>query len=254
MRAGCWQVIDISGDCSREAFRPYNGQSLVVLAQGAHTGRGQRHRNQRSCHLQPPAGLLEGWPSHVSLEGFRASQPKTADDAAGGGVPAPLSVASASARLRSHSQFRLPGQPASCCIPATLFSVAERRTRISPRFSPGCKRSSGLRFLDVSSLRWTHAGDREAHRPPDPTPFSAPSLRMGRMKPQLRTRLTPVFRHEPAACVSAALFRSYLHALHEFSQTHCAHKTQPTFISRPAPPSGTELRCLVSHFNSIQLP
>ena len=184
-------------------------------------------------HLQPPTGLLEGWPSHVSLEGFRASQPKTADDAAGGGVPAPLPVASASPRLRSHSQFRLPGQPASGCIPSTLFSVAERRTRISPRFSPGYKRFSGPRFLDVSSLRCTHASDREAHRRPDPTPFSTPSLRMGRMKPQLRTRLTPVFRHEPAACVSAALFRSYLHALHEFSQTHSAHKTQPDLHLTP---------------------
>src|SRR6266851_1396287 len=61
------------------------------------------------CHLQPPAGLLGGWSSHVSLEGFSASQPKAVDDATAGGVPAPLPLASASAGLCSYSQFRLPG-------------------------------------------------------------------------------------------------------------------------------------------------
>jgi hypothetical protein len=157
-------------------------------------------------HLQPPTGLLGGWPSYFSLEGFRASQPKAADDATGGGVPAPLPLASASAGLCSHSQFRLPCQPASRRITATLFSVAERCTRISFRSSPGCKRSSGPRFLDVSSLRWTHASDREAHRCPDATPLPTPPLRMCRMKPQLPARLTPVFRHEPACCVCSASY------------------------------------------------
>ncbi len=219
--------------------RPFGGPEHVLRYLGSYT--------HRVANLQSPTGLLEGWPSHVSLEGFRASQPKAADDAADGRVPAPLPVASAAPRLRSHSQFRLPGQPASCCISATLFSVAELRTRISPRSSPGCKRFSGPRFLDVSSLRWTHAGDREAHRRPDPTPFSAPSLRMGRMKPQLRARLIPVFQTRTSCVCLRGLVPKLLYPLHQSSRTAPPTKPNPTFSSRQASPSDTELHCLVFH-------
>jgi hypothetical protein len=170
---------------------------------------------------------IAGWPSHLSLEGFSASQPKAADDATFGGVPAPLPLASASAGLRSHSQFRLPCQPASRRIPATLFSVAERCGAIEPSHPPHPKDSSGSRFLDLPALWWTHASDRKAHRGPDPTPFSALSFPMCRMKPQLPARPIPVFRHEPASCVSSASYRVTFHSPHEPSHACSTHKTRP---------------------------
>src|ERR1019366_7247314 len=185
-------------------------------------------------HLQPPTGLLDGWPSHLSLEGFRASQAKAADDATGGGVPAPLPVASASAGLCSHSQFRLPGQPASRRIVATLFSVAERCTRISPRSSHGCKRSSRPRFLDVSSLRWTHASDREAHRGPNPTPFSAPSLRMCRMKPQRPARPHPRVSTRASFVRLLGPFPSYLPSRHEPSHARSTYKIRSHLQPMPS--------------------
>ena len=185
--------------------------------------------------IQPPAGLLGGWPSHVSLEGFSASQPKAADDATSGGVPAPLPLASASAGLRSHSQFWLPCQPASRRIPATLFSVAERWGAVEPSCPPHAKDSSGSRFLDLPALWWTHASDRKAHCSPDPTPISAPCLRMCRMKPQLPARPIRVFRHEPASCVSSASYPVIF--THGMSRPMPAPPTKPDPTFSPRPPS-----------------
>jgi hypothetical protein len=86
-------------------------------------------------------------------------------------------------------------------------------------------------FLDtytkVSSLRWTHASHRTAHRGPDPTPFSAPTLMY---VPQETT--TPSSTHPRvstrASCLCLrGLLRSYLYSLHESSQTRSTHKTRP---------------------------
>jgi hypothetical protein len=186
------------------------------------------------CHLQPPAGLFDGWPSHVSLEGFSASQPKAADDAASGGVPTPLPLASASDRLCSHSQFRLSGQPPPRRVPATLFSVTERCGADEPSGPPHAKDSSGSRFLDLPALWWTYASDRKAHRGPDPTPFSAPSSRMCRMKPQRPARTHPRVSTRTSFVRLLGLLPSYFHSRHEPSHARSTHKTRPDLQPTPS--------------------
>jgi len=177
---------------------------------------------------------LKRWPSHVSLERSSASQPKAADDATFGGVPTPLPLASASARLCSHSQFRLPCQPPPRRITATLFSVAERSGAIEPSPPPHPKDSSGSRFLDLPALWWTHASDRKAHRGPDPTPFSAPSLRMCSMKPQRRARTHLRVSTRTSFVRLLGLLPSYFHSRHEPSHACSAHKTRPDLQPMPS--------------------
>src|SRR5713101_378371 len=86
------------------------------------------------------------------------------------------------------------------------------------------------------------------------TPFSAPSLRMCRMKPQLLARPIPVFRHEPPTCVSLTSYRVTF--THGRGRPMPAPPTKPgpSFSPRATPPSSTSLRCLVPHLNSIQVP
>jgi hypothetical protein len=172
-------------------------------------------------HLQPPTGLLGGWPSHLSREGFSASQPKAADDATFGGVASP--------RVRSHSQFRLPCQPASRHVPATLRSVAERCGAVEPCHPPHAKDSSGSRFLDLPALWWTHASDRKAHRGPDPTPFSAPFLCMCRMKSQRPARTHLRVSTRTSFVRLLGLLPSYFHSRHEPFHARSTHKTRLDF-------------------------
>ena len=120
--------------------------------------------------------------------------------------------------------------------------------------APAASGSSGSHFLDVSSLRWTHASHRTAHRGPDPTPFSTRLLHMCRMKSQLPARTFPVFRHEPAACVSAACS--------EATCTRCRSLPRPLRAQNPTQSSAHALlhpqapTCTATCFipGGIQLP
>jgi hypothetical protein len=79
----------------------------------------------------------------------------------------------------------------------------------------------------VSSLRWTHASHRTAHRGPDPTPFSTPSwTHVPHEKPTPCSTHPRVSTRTSCVCLRG-LFRSYLYSRHESSQTRSAHKTRP---------------------------
>ena len=95
-------------------------------------------------------------------------------------------------------------------------------------------RNHGPRLLDVSSLRWTHASHRTAHRGPDATPFSTPPLPMCRMKPQRPARPHPRVSTRASFVRLLGPFPSYLPSRHEPSHARSTYKIRSHLQPMPS--------------------
>ena len=71
--------------------------------------------------------------------------------------------------------------------------------RTNQTSEPAARPSADSYFLDLPHVRWTDARDREAYCRPDPTPRSAASPRVCRMKPHPHLDPSPCFGTHPAS-------------------------------------------------------
>ena len=168
--------------------------------------------------------------------------------------PTALPSPPAPARLRSHSQLRLSGQPPARCPVATLCSVTGLCARIEPRYAICSKRCSLSCFLDLPHLRRADVRDREAYCRTDPTPLSALFTRACRMKAQIPSRFILVLRHEPASCVPWASSQLAFTRFRSRS-LYPGHTKLDGILSRTASSHpGIASPRLLSPLNAIQVP
>ena len=150
-------------------------------------------------HLQPSPDLLCRWPSHFSLARFRSSQRTEADDSIARRVLAPLPVAPAPPRFRTHPQLRLSGQPQACHSVAALLSVARLGATTASRTTRFLLHQRRARSLALSQLWWADGGRRAVYNCRNATSFStAGRCRLKRLSP---TRILRVSRRAPSLCV-----------------------------------------------------
>ena len=197
---------------------------------------------------------IYGWLRRAVYPSSQTAYLLAADDAAPRGVRTALPSPPPPARLCSHSQLRLSGQPPARSIIATLCSGPGLGARIQPR-SPACsERCLRSCLFDLSHLRGTDARDRETYCYPAPTPLSTFSARVCRMNAQFQPRPIPVLRHPPDFSVSC--LSSQVVLTHRLSRSQRAPrpKPDPVFNRPTSSHSATGLPHLLSHLNAIQIP
>ena len=119
-------------------------------------------------HLQPPPGLLGGWPSHVSLARFRPSQPKVMTLSARSSCVASCFICFP----RASSAFAISASsptgvaPHSCHSVSPLSTPLHRKTNRKPRPLRPCTHCGS-----VPSAA-DHGRRRTIHSRTTPTPFS----------------------------------------------------------------------------------